>query len=65
MIRVLQVMATVMLLSLPQTDTVRQDTSGITVLSAFHLEPLHWRQTRIFPRWEDTYEVVFEQEMLA
>ena len=27
-------------------------------------EPL-WRQTSLFPRWNDTYVVVFEQKMLA
>lgn len=66
MIRVLQILALALLLSLPQShtghhtpDTDRSD------LSAFHLDPLHWRETLIFPRWEDRYAVVFEQEMLA
>lgn len=32
--------------------------------SRYSQEPL-WRQTSLFPRWNDTYVVVFEQKMLA
>lgn len=36
----------------------------IQSFSRYSQEPL-WRQTSLFPRWNDTYVVVFEQKMLA
>lgn len=36
----------------------------IQCFSRYSQEPL-WRQTSLFPRWNDTYVVVFEQKMLA
>lgn len=62
--RLFQILALAILLGLPQIDLAASQDAPL-LSAAYHSEPLHWRQTRLFPRWEDTYVVVFEQEMLA
>ena len=53
------------LLALPQTAQLNESQADYLVRTSFYDATPYWKQTMVFPRWQDTYEVVFEQEMLA
>ncbi|GGK85133.1 hypothetical protein [Amphritea balenae] len=68
MIRIVQLCMLSLLLALPlsgiNTDRLSEAQAAPSVASLYDVTP-YWKQAMSFPRWEDTYVVVFEQEMLA
>ncbi|MBN0989705.1 hypothetical protein [Amphritea pacifica] len=47
------------------SSVVNYMSSGLTRDFSRYSQPPLWWQMSLFPRWNDTYVVVFEQKMLA
>lgn len=65
MIYSVQLIVLSVLLVIPMGSQADQD-SGIPLSEMVRYDSLPlWQQSSPFPRWQDTYAIVFEQEMLA
>lgn len=64
MIHSIRLIMLVFLLAVAYLSSTGVGIANLQTVGGYHQEPL-WRLTTPFPRWNDTYVIVFEQEMLA
>ncbi|WP_428037088.1 hypothetical protein [Amphritea sp.] len=64
MIRSTRLLMMVFLVVVTCASSIGTGSESLWMVGRYHQQSLWW-QGDLFPRWNDTYVVVFEQEMLA